>query len=94
MKNVTVLAAIAAAVLILRKQSTSGTGAMTDKEVSLENVRMGMARGWYSAELTHVNGKPAVRLSGKRTDGTYSNDIYPVSQSVYEALKSDGVQEV
>lgn len=93
MKNSTLLiigAAIAA--LMIAKKKTSGTGAMSDMPVTLENIRMGVARGWYTAQLTTVYGKKAVRLSGKQTDGTYTSDVYPVTDEVWQALLADGIK--
>lgn len=95
MENGLLVAAIAAAtLLLLRKKNSSGTGAMSDDPVSLKNLRMGIKRGWYQAELTRRNGQPAVVLSGKQTDGTYTSDVYPVDEATWQALKQDGVKEV
>lgn len=65
-------------------------GAMSDTPVSLDNVRKGIARGWYKAQLCTVDGKPAVKLSGTANGKPYS-DYYPVTQAAWTALKSDGV---
>lgn len=88
-----IIGAAVAALLIARKKTT-GTGSMSDMPVTLANVRMGIQRGWYSAELTAVNGQKAVRLSGKQTDGSYTSDVYPVDEATWQALKQDGVKEV
>ena len=54
-------------VLIANKQSK--VSGMTDASPALENLKRGIANGWYTAELTVVNGQQAVRLSGKLTNG-------------------------
>ena len=87
------LGAAVAAVLISRKK-TSGTGAMSDMPVTLANIRMGVSRGWYQAELTMVNGQKAVRLFGKKTDGSYTSDVYPVDDATWQVLIEDGIKIV
>lgn len=67
---------------------------MNDTPVSLENVRRGVKNGWYTAQLLRVDGMPAIRLSGKITNGRQYSDIYPLSESDYETLKSEGIPEV
>lgn len=96
MKNsyIYLIAGSALALLLLNSKKAQGTGAMTDSPVSLDNIRKGVARGWYQAELTMVDGQRAVRLSGKQTDGTYTTDVYPVTDEVWNALLQDGIQIV
>lgn len=91
--NILIIGAAVAALLIARKKNT-GTGAMSDMPVTLKNIRMGVSRGWYSAELTMVNGQKAVRLSGNQTDGNYTSDVYPVDEATWQALKQEGIKEV
>lgn len=91
--TVLIIGAAAAALLIARKK-TVGTGAMSDMPVTLDNIKMGVSRGWYTAELTMVDGQKAVRLSGKQTDGTYTSDVYPVDEATWQALKQYGIKEV
>ena len=64
----------------LRK--AKGTAGMNDPETDIANIRRGVANGWYTCTLTRVNGKPAVRLSGKTTDGKQSTDVYSVRNNV------------
>ena len=85
------LAAFAALVILRPKK---GVGAMSDPVITLANIRRGIDNGWYTAVLTRVNGQPAVRLSGKKTDGMFYSYVYPITEADYQALKSDGVQEV
>lgn len=71
-----------------------GVGAMTDREPALENLKRGIANGWYTAQLTMVNGKQAVRLSGKLTNGKQYSDVYPITPEVAAELKQMGVPTV
>ena len=73
-----------------RKNSVSG---MNDNPVSLENVRRGVKNGWYTATLLRVDGKPAIRLSGKVTNGRQYSDTYPISEADYATLRSEGIPE-
>ena len=84
-----VVTAVLFAGLLLWRRSAS-VGAMSDAPVSLENIRKGVARGWYKAQLCTIEGKPAVKLSGIANGKLYS-DYYPVTQATWSALKSDGV---
>lgn len=91
------IALIAAGTYLLHKRTgVSGcrVGAMTDTPVSLDNIRKGIARGWYTAQLTTANGHLAVRLSGQITNGQNYSDVYPVTKATFDALKADGVQFV
>lgn len=63
-------------------------GLLTDKPVSLENIRKGVARGWYKAELLRKNGQPAVYLYGKDANGRNYGDTYPITEETYRALKA------
>lgn len=66
---------------------------MSDPAPTLDNLKRGIANGWYKAELTMVNGQQAVRLSGKRTDGRFYSDVYPVIPEVANELRKMGVKE-
>ena len=46
------------------------------------------------AQLTMVNGKQAVRLSGKLTNGKQYSDVYPITPEVAAELKQMGVPTV
>ena len=85
MKSNTILygALAVAALALIRRKPVSG---MQDPEVSLDNIRRGVANGWYKATRTMVNGKPAVELSGRTQDGKLYTDVYPVSQETYNKL--------
>ena len=68
-------------------------------EMSLDNLRMGIANGWYDVKLMagkDENGNPVYNaiLNGQDTEGNPVQDIKDISQATYEALKADGVPEV
>lgn len=75
---------------LLSKQKS--VGKMSDPAPTLENLKRGIANGWYTADITTVDGMPAVRLSGKLTDGTYYQDVYPISAEVANELRMMGVK--
>lgn len=77
-------------VLIANKQSK--VSGMQDAAPALENLKRGIANGWYTAELTMVNGQQAVRLSGKLTNGKQYSDVYPVTTEVAQELRKMGVK--
>lgn len=96
MKPITAIGlALAAAVTwkLLHKRSQK-VGAMTDPMPTLDNLKRGIANGWYQAQLTTVGGKPAVRLSGKLTNGKPYSDVYPITAEVQAELKQMGVPTV
>lgn len=75
--------------LLMRK--VKGTNGMSDPVTSIENIRRGVKNGWYSAQLTRTaDGKPAVLLSGKKTDGFYTQDIYPITEADWQTLRAEG----
>ncbi len=73
--------------------SRDRVGMMTDAPVSLENIRKGIARGWYKAQLCTIDGKPAVKLTGTANGKPYS-DYYPISEEDYKTLQNEGVQPI
>lgn len=77
---------------LLSKQKS--VGKMSDLAPTLENLKRGIANGWYTAQLTMVNGQQAVRLSGKLTNGQKYSDVYPVTPEVAAELKQMGVPTV
>lgn len=96
MKPITAIGlALAAAVTwkLLHKRSQK-VGALTDPMPTLDNLKRGIANGWYTAELVIVDGKQAVRLSGKLIDGKYYSDVYPITEEVATELRAMGVPTV
>lgn len=79
-----------AGVLAIAAANSESTSGMMDTPVSAANIRRGVQNGWYTAVLTRVDGKPAVRLSGKLNNGTTYSNVYPISQSDFDALQADG----
>ena len=77
--------------LLLIANKQRGVGSMDDAPVALENLKRGIANGWYLAQLTMVNGQQAVHLSGKLINGREYSDIYPVTPEVAAELKQMGV---
>lgn len=89
------IASIAVAIgLLFIANKQKGVGKMSDAPVSLDNLKRGIANGWYQAQLTMVNGQQAVRLSGKLTNGKQYSDVYPITPEVAAELKQMGVQTV
>lgn len=80
----------AALVAAAAKPSQSKILGMEDTPVSIENIRRGIANGLYDCVLIRVDGKPAVRLSGKTTSGQYFSDVYPITQSDFDTLQNEG----
>ena len=81
-----IVAALAVLAIMRRNKSIKG---MSDPIVTIDNIRRGVRNGWYTAQLTRHNGAPAVRLSGKRTDGTYESSLYPITEADWQQLKSE-----
>lgn len=93
MKPITAIGlSLAAAIIwkLLHKRSQM-VGTMADPAPTIDNLKRGIANGWYKAQLTTVDGKLAVRLSGKRTDGKLYSDVYPITPEVAYQLKEMGV---
>ena len=83
-----------AAVLIASNRAQSVRG-MRDNPVRLDNIRRGVANGWYKAILVRVGDKPAIHLFGKDAAGNDYGDIFPISEHDWQILKNEGyrVQE-
>ena len=80
--------------LLLIANKQRGVGSMDDAPVALENLKRGIANGWYQAQLTMVYGQQAVRLSGKLINGREYSDVYPITPEVAAELKRMGVPTV
>lgn len=89
MQNLLIIGGIVLAVAFIHS-AARGTSGMEDTPVSIENIRKGVERGWYKAVLCRVNGKPAVFLYGKDADGENYGDYYPISETDWQILKSEG----
>ena len=90
-----ITATIAVAIgLLFIANKQKGVGKMDDPAVALDNLKRGIANGWYQAQLTMVNGQQAVRLSGKLTNGKLYSDVYPITPEVAAELKQMGTPTV
>ena len=78
--------------LLIASRNRSVDG-MEDDPVSIENIRRGVANGWYTCVLTRVNGIPAVRLSGRTADSKDYTDVFAVTEEDWQTLKKEGYAE-
>lgn len=78
--------------LLIASRNRSVDG-MEDDPVSIENIRRGVANGWYTCVLTRVNNIPAVRLSGRTADGKTYTDVFAVTEEDWQTLKKEGYAE-
>lgn len=92
--NLLLTAALIAGLAILAKgkKKAPGIGKLSDSPLDIDNIRMGLERGWYTAELElHPQWGPVVYLSGKMTDGRQVKDVYPISKETYTILLGEGI---
>ena len=76
--------------MAIAKKHDSVNG-MEDTPVSIENIRRGVAEGWYTCVLTRVNGMPAVKLTGRTVvGGKQYTDVYPISETDWQTLRAEG----
>lgn len=69
-----------------------GIGKLTDAPLDLDNILMGVSRGWYTARTEELAGWGyVVWLTGQKADGEPVEDVYPISKQTYEALKAQGI---
>ena len=85
---------VCAIVLLMRANKQRGVGKKSDPKVALDNLKRGIANGWYTAQLTIVDGQQAVRLSGKLINGKQFSDVYPITSEVATELKQMGVPTI
>lgn len=86
---IAILSAVAIAA-IAGNSRPQGLEGIEDELVRAEDIRKGVARGWYDAVLIRVDGQPCVRVSGKATNGSNVTDIFRLSQEDFDALQADG----
>ena len=84
------LVAVAFVATATKNRSVDG---ITNQPVTLDNIHRGVANGWYTCELMRIDGAPAVRLSGNKTDGTFYSGIYPITEADWQTLKAEGYDE-
>ena len=85
-----ILIVIATACTLAFIRKAEGTSGMNDTEATIDNIRRGVANGWYTCVLSRIEGKPAVKLSGKDASGNDYEDVYPVSESTWQTLAGEG----
>lgn len=91
----TILTSIVVAICLLAiANKQRSVGSMNDPEVALDNLKRGIANGWYKAQLTTIDGRQAVRLSGKLINGKQYSDVYPITPEVAAELRKMGVPTV
>ena len=88
-----IILGVAFAAIADRKRNDDISG-MEETPVLIENIRRGVANGWYTCILTRVNGSPAVRLSGKAVNGKQFTDVYPITEADWQTLKAEGYKVV
>ena len=85
------IVAVAFIVAATKPHGASDIQGMEDQPVSIDNIRKGVARGWYQAVLVRRrDGRPAIRLSGYAGNGQPYADIYPISQADFDELQNEG----
>ena len=77
-------------VAVATKPKQADIEGMEDQPVSIDNIRKGVSRGWYQAVLTRIDGKPAIRLTGKSTNGGTYTDVFPITQADFDTLQKEG----
>lgn len=77
-------------VAVATKPRESEILGIEDQPVSIDNIRKGVSRGWYQAILTRVDGKPAIWLTGKNTNGGTYTDVFWISQEDFDTLQAEG----
>ena len=82
-----VIATVAFIAAVAKPRTTDG---LEDTPVSADNIRRGVANGWYNAVLVRVDGAPCVRLSGRTKDGKLFTDVFRISQADFDALQAEG----
>ena len=80
------------AVLYAVTRKKNPVGKLSDRPLDLENILMGVSRGWYTARPEEMEGFGyVVWLAGKKADGDTYEDIYPISKDTYDALLANGI---
>lgn len=72
--------------------NTIGVGKLSDDPLSLDNILRGVERGWYQARVQLMDGFGwVVYLSGKKADGEYTEEVFPISEQTAQALQQQGI---
>ena len=96
MDGIIIIGVFVAAALIAAaaKPVSKEMSGMEDTPVLIDNIRRGVANGWYTCTLLVVDGIPAVRLSGRTADGKSYSDVYPITAEDWNVLQNDGYEVV
>ena len=74
-----------------RKRTEATVGRLSDRPLNLDNILMGVERGWYKAKSTKTSYGYAVYLSRTKANGEETTDIYPISEETYNELQRRGI---
>lgn len=88
---VTLLILIGVLCIAGRCRTEKTLGRLSDRPLSLDNILMGVERGWYRAKTEKTSFGYAVYLSGTKATGEETTDIYPISEETYNELKQRGI---
>ena len=96
MDGIIIIGMFVAAALIAAaaKPVSKDLAGMEDTPVSIDNIRRGVVKGWYTCTLMVVDGIPAVRLSGRTADGKNYSDVYPITAADWQTLQKEGYEVV
>ena len=79
---------------IAGKRKSKAVGKLSDAPVDLNNILMGVERGWYKARVDKLSTGYVVYLSGKKADGEYTEDVFPITKQTYDALVAQGISGI
>ena len=89
MKGIVTVGVIAAVVL-LAACAKKNQGVPVEYDIDAEDIREGVANGWYTCVLTIKDDMPAVILAGRMTNGEYYEGVYSISPDDWKSLKDEG----
>ena len=84
-----IIAGIAA--FIVGKRKSAPVGKLSDQPLELGNILRGVERGWYKARVGKLSTGYVVYLSGKKANGQYTEDVFPITEETYNALVERGL---
>ena len=89
MDGIVIIGALAAVALIVAAAKPKVADS-AEYDVTADEIREGVTNGWYTCVLTLKDGQPAVILAGKMTNGDDYEGIFLISESDWNALKTEG----
>ena len=89
MKIALIIAGIVA--FLAGKKKSQSVGRLSDEPLDLNNILKGVERGWYKAKPAKLSTGYAVYLSGKKADGSFTKDVFPITKETYDALIAYGL---